>query len=336
MNGETLQRRQFLKLMAGLFLWKILPEGLAWAEDAAPALSLGAPTRSPVALTPGRENFKTIYGSESLRQQFFLFLQNVYHLYPEEPFHRAITKIASEHATDQGAYEAVLKSLPELKPTLGAFRYALPALSKQKIEMLRQATQIMNDTKGFEGYVEIGTPGRHVKSLREKLDIKGTVFLVHEAAPGFSPEDIVERGQLSRIGTYVPLADYTPITSGIPENSVELVSNFIGIHHSPLPKLEPFLHSIAKVLKPGGTFLLRDHDVNSPAMDAMVALAHDVFNAGLERPWKTNEAELRYFKSLDEIEALVTSVGFESSGSRVMQPGDPTKNALMRFTKKKA
>jgi SAM-dependent methyltransferase len=109
------------------------------------------------------------------------------------------------------------------------------------------------------------------------------------------------------------------------------VSNFIGLHHAPRAKLEAFVHSIHEVLRPGGVFVLRDHDVVDEQLDVFVALAHDVFNAGLGFDWAYNAAELRHFQALAAIETYLGARGFQRFGPRIAQPGDPTHNLLVAF-----
>jgi SAM-dependent methyltransferase len=152
---------------------------------------------------------------------------------------------------------------------------------------------------------------------------------VHDKAPTNSPVDIVERGQLRSIGVFAPLNDYAPI--GLPAASADLVSCFIGLHHMAPEKLTPFLQSIASIVRPGGYFVVRDHDVASPAMDAFVSLAHCVFNAGLKEPWSVNAAELRHFASVDDWIRRIEAAGFVHTGQRIVQEGDPSDNVLMAF-----
>jgi hypothetical protein len=64
-----------------------------------------------------------------------------------------------------------------------------------------------------------------------------------------------------------------------------------------------------------------------------VALAHDVFNAGLELPWDTNAVEIRNFISLGELERILLAEGFQKDERRLLQKGDPTRNTLMKFIK---
>ena len=151
-------------------------------------------------------------------------------------------------------------------------------------------------------------------------------------APTNSPVDVVERGGLRKIGRWVPLADYAPVTAeAIADASVDLVTCYIGLHHIAPPKLAPFLSSIARILRPGGTFIVRDHDVKTPTMFAFVSLAHTVFNAGLGLPWEINRDELRHFVSVDEWVRRLAEVGLRDRGRRLLQAHDPTDNVLVAF-----
>jgi hypothetical protein len=87
------------------------------------------------------------------------------------------------------------------------------------------------------------------------------------------------------------------------------------------------------VLKPGGAFVLRDHDVRTPEMQAFVSLAHTVFNAGLGLPWESNPGDVRLFVSVDEWSSRLAAHGLRDTGARLLQAHDPTDNTLMLFTK---
>lgn len=276
--------------------------------------------------------FKRIYENPQLRAQFQLFLTNVYNILPEVEFHRAIESASRELATDHQIYVRVQSELPQIRPLLASVRYALPALANQKREIARETAQLVGEHVRADRYVEIGTPGRYVNALRREMHIGNEVVLVNVNAPEFSLEDVAERGQLRRVGAYAALNNYEPLdATAIPMGRVDFITNYIGIHHAPRARLDAFVDSIHAALRPGGVFVLRDHDVDSVDQDTIVALAHDVFNAGLDVPWEENEQELRHFKSADEIEQYVSSRGFRRFGERVAQPGDPTKNLLFAF-----
>jgi len=135
----------------------------------------------------------------------------------------------------------------------------------------------------------------------------------------------------------VPLADYAPIAEADVANaSVDLVSCYIGLHHVDPAALDAFLASIHRILRPGGRFILRDHDVTTPAMSAFVSLAHTVFNAGLGVAWETNRAEPRHFAPVAAWVAHLARAGLHDTGLRRLQAQDPTDNVLMAFVKEEA
>jgi len=130
------------------------------------------------------------------------------------------------------------------------------------------------------------------------------------------------------------MGNYKPVTNeDVPDGSLELVTNFIGFHHAPVEARGAFISSIVKKLRPGGKLILRDHNVDSENMRCIVALAHDVFNAGLNVPWKTDAMEIRNFTSVGEIEDVLAGAGLRLAGEKLLQEGDPTQNTLMLFIK---
>jgi hypothetical protein len=83
-------------------------------------------------------------------------------------------------------------------------------------------------------------------------------------------------------------------------------------------------------------FIVRDHDVTSDELRALVSLAHTVFNAGLGETWETNQAELRFFEAGETWVRRLNEAGFDDRGHRLLQDNDPTQNALFCFEKRGA
>jgi SAM-dependent methyltransferase len=159
------------------------------------------------------------------------------------------------------------------------------------------------------------------------------IYLTNDIAPNNSVADIFERGQLSKIGKFIPLT-YQPISqSEIANDSVDLVTCHIGLHHCTPNLLDGYIKSIHRILRKGGLFIMRDHDVKTKEMATFVSLVHTVFNLGLGVTWDTDSSEYKSFKSIDEWSKIISSYGLKDSGARILQDKDPSDNTLVSFTK---
>lgn len=280
-----------------------------------------------------QSEFKAVFSDVKWSDDFYRFLQVIFHLYPEDKFHHLLAATTKEKETDEEIYKRVQQQLPAIKPFLSEFTFALPALKKQKKEMARQVLQLLGDRKKINGYLEIGSTGRYISELRHHVAVTGSIFLTNDIAPSNAPGDIFERGQLRKLGTFLPL-DYAPIkASDIPDESLDLVTCHIGLHHCPTALLDGFIQSIHRVLRKGGLFIIRDHDVKLPAMATFVSLVHTVFNLGLKVSWETDSSEFKSFKSIEEWSRIISSQGFKDLGARILQDKDPSANTLVSFIK---
>jgi SAM-dependent methyltransferase len=278
-----------------------------------------------------QSEFKAVFSDTKWSDDFYRFLQVIFHLYPEAKFHHLIATTTKEKSTDEEIYKTVQQKLKTIKPFLSEFTLALPALKKQKKEMANQVLQLLGDRRNINGYLEIGTTGRYISELRKHIKLSGPLYLTNDIAPDNSPGDIFERGQISKLGTFLPL-DYQPI-KGIADESLDLVTCHIGLHHCPHELLDGFMSSIRRVLRKGGLFIIRDHDVKTPEMATFVSLVHTVFNLGLNVSWETDHGEFKSFKPIAEWSNFITSHGFKDEGQRILQDKDPSDNTLVSFIK---
>ena len=278
--------------------------------------------------------FLTVYGNVVLRDNFYRFLQNIYHLYPEHRFHGLIVDACHHHEDDQTIYQTIVERLPSIKTFLSDLRYALPALVKQKNEMQGQTEDILQGCGEINGYLEIGSTGRYVKSLCKSLNIIGLIHLTNDVRPDMSLPELMERGSFKEVGAFFDLDNYLPIkTEQIADKSVDLVTCYIGLHHVSRERLTDYITSIHRVLRPGGHFILRDHDAGTDEMRLFCSLVHTVFNAGLGVNWEDDRAELRLFEGIDFWVEQITRLGFSDSGQRLLQDYDPSLNTLLCFTR---
>ncbi|RRB07266.1 class I SAM-dependent methyltransferase [Larkinella rosea] len=285
-------------------------------------------------MTPPTSEFHAIFDHARPRDAFYRFLQVVFHLYPEDKFHALIQEVTKSELADEPIYKTVQGRLSSIKPFLSELTYALPALKTQKREMTRQMLEVLPIDARVNGYLEIGSTGRYISDLRKHLPVSGPIFLLNDQAPSNSPADILERGQLGKIGTFVPANDFAPISpEAIPSESLDLVTCLIGLHHTRPEKLGGFLASIHRILRPGGWFILRDHDVKTPDMATFVSLVHTVFNLGLNVSWEVDQQDYKDFKPIDEWSRIICRAGFREGPKRLLQANDPSDNTLVLFTK---
>lgn len=279
-------------------------------------------------------NFKFIYANNSLKKSFYNFLVNVFHLYPTLEFHQLITEISKNKNSDKDIYIDVQNKLNDITPFFSAFTYKLPALFKQKEEMAKQSLTLLGEGSTFDGYLEIGSLGRYLDYLEENVNINGSRYYSDGKTPSYSIVDMIDRGQITLGAEYIQMTDYnTDYSKHIPSESLDLVTVYIGFHHCPIQLRNTFIGSINKVMRKGGKLILRDHDCTTDEQKVLVALAHDVFNMGTLESWEYNAEEIRNFYSLEFICKFVEDIGFKFEKQTLFQKGDPTKNALMLFTK---
>lgn len=279
-------------------------------------------------------DFHAVFDQTKPRDAFYRFLQVVFHLYPEDKFHHLIGEVTKTETSDERIYKTIQNRLPSIKPFLSELTYALPALKVQKKEMTRQMLELLPAGAQVNGYVEIGSPGRYISDLRNHLPISGPIYLINDVAPTYSPADIMERGQLTKLGTFIESHNFEPISPNeIPDESVDLITCLIGLHHTRPEQLPGFLASLRRILRPGGWFIVRDHDVKSPDMATFVSLVHTVFNLGLNITWETDQEDYKDFKPIETWSQLITKAGFTDSGKRLLQANDPSDNTLVLFTK---
>jgi uncharacterized membrane protein YhaH (DUF805 family)/SAM-dependent methyltransferase len=278
--------------------------------------------------------FKAVFSDAKWSDDFYRFLQVIFHLYPEDKFHHLISSVTREKNTDQEIYKKVQQELPKIKPFLSELTLALPALKKQKKEMSRQVLELLGNKRAINGYLEIGSTGRYISELRKHIDLTGPVFITNDIPPNNSMADIFERGQIRKLGTFFPLNDYQPIPQNvITDESVDLVTCHIGLHHCPPHLLDGYLKSMKRILRKDGLFIIRDHDVRTAKMATFISLVHTVFNLGLKVPWETDASEFKSFKSIEEWSRIISSYGLKDAGKRILQDKDPSDNTLIAFTK---
>ena len=105
-----------------------------------------------------------------------------------------------------------------------------------------------------------------------------------------------------------------------------------GLHHIPQTRLMGFLAEIYRILRPGGLFIVREHDAVDALMP-MLDLAHSVFNVVGGVSLRDERNEIRAFRPLLEWRRIVESAGFVDTMLYEVEEGDPTWDEMMAFCK---
>lgn len=289
-----------------------------------------------IAKEASSQHLVQIFSSQGLRQEFSGFLSNVLKQAESREFYKLVDNVfVTELKYDCQLYDALSKKIHTIMPSFKMVKQ-LQALSFQKKTLTKQVRRLLPNKKSVNGCLEIGTPSTYFSSLAHYVTLNGPLYAMTEKRQ-FT--DYVQSFAFNRHGLFpsykhLSLQDYDPITSEIPDKSLDLVICFIGLHHIPHNKIDSFVNSIARVLRPGGIFILRDHDAKDEKTLHMVHAAHSVFN--LMIPNLTLEEEIREYRNFQPLSYWITLLerhGLSTNSERLVQEGDPSLNTMLAFTK---
>lgn len=232
----------------------------------------------------------------------------------------------------------IYEDLINLKNSASFFtnlRRGLHVLNLQKNELVKETTELLKKVgkTEFNGFVAIGDCGRYVNGIRKNMKITGSIYVVHDNK---SLTDIVERGSLFSVGKFIKI-NYNDVKidfmKTIADESIELVTLYIGLHHFTQDNLNNFLKEVSRILKPNGIFVLRDHNATED-IKPLLCFAHTYFNALTGVDWETNINEVRNFMTVRQIRHKMEEYGFACHNFYEKQMHDPTENFLMAFVMK--
>lgn len=301
-----------------------------------------------------RHHFEKVYANATTAEAFAQFFVHVFSILPPQKFDALIHDILNEKSRaaalqnalqdlpadsspkqyhDFEVFLRIVERLPEITPAfIAKTKMAIATLNSQRQVLSLQTARLVGSNRKFDGYMEVGTKGDYVGVLKDALKIEGPIYLASFVKPTNSPQDMVQRGQIKPVGKFISIRKYAPIPDEVPDNSVDLITVYIGLHHIPAEKITPFIASLARVLRPGGKLVLRDHDTNEHN-ESYVHLAHATFNAGIGSGARVESRELRNFQPLQHWIDRLSEIGLKAGDLRLAQEGDPTDNLLISFTK---
>ena len=345
---------------------KILTEEEFWVK---------LPRRSQSDILRRINSYRNLLRSKELRDQFRdQFLVQIFNLADPDEVMQVMARAAWDPAnqSDIHIYKCIhhhfhistgeqsidVASLPRL------WR-GIQQLRKQKEELTRQTLSIVSKLgmlDKIKNYVCMGDNGKTVKQFAKELSITGKMWIVHDKVylgDTLPPIEVVlERGSIDSVAHEEIAFNYiSDIASEkldkIASESIDLVTMNQGLHHIPLEKLYGFLTEIMRTLRPGGIFIIREHDLRlipaqtlsstklgggEAGLDGktpypMLDLAHSVFNAVTGVSVKDETEEIRAFRPILEWREILENVGFVDTLVYELEDGDPTWDEMVCFRK---
>lgn len=299
---------------------------------------IAGPKEIPVVSQTRTNSYRNLLETEHGRKSLRLFLLHVFNLENERSLYAKVLRatLRPQNATDLDVYK-------ELQLVLS--KRSVP-LASSIVKNIKQVRQLWDQQKEFtdevvgivsaagyggklHDYASIGDSGKLILSLRNALGMKGQSWVIHDRE---RPGDVIERGSLFSVGTFVKI-DYSNVEDlPIRSNSVDLVTINMGLHHFRQEQLPNLLAMVRRILRPGGLFLIREHDA-IPSLIPMLDIAHSVFNVVTGVPLEDERTEIRAFRPVNEWRRLVSAHGFEDMQLYGLQATDPTIDFMITFAK---
>lgn len=280
--------------------------------------------------------FRKLVENDAIKERFTGVLTVVLQRVEAKPLFALLEEIMRYKETHAEIYQELCHRLSEIMPTrLGDFRHVLQSLSTIKADLGEQAALLLEEVKTIDGLVEIGYPGRFVDGFKQNFDVKGKVIAVYEQ-PAFT--DHIQTGSLrSAYDQFVKLDYADPDLHVVKDNSADVVTCYVGLHHFPQDKVRFFLKEIRRVLRPGGHFLLVDHDIKNVDDLVMAHGVHILFNAINGTSLQDEMKELRLFAPMTHWRKLLEEAGLAYATSapdvEMIRAGDSSRNRMVCFSK---
>ena len=287
------------------------------------------------------DSYRRLMGDPALRVQFFSgFLHKIFKVAHPDSVAKAVAKATwdPDNRTDADIYDDVREQLQQSStgPTtqLGNLWRGLRQLRAQRTELTRETGAILarlGRLGSVHDYASVGDHGKLVLAFRDTFGMRGTSYVVNDD-PGNDMRAVLERGLSQPVGQFIRIDYKDPRKIALPDGSVDLLTLNMGLHHFPQSCIAKFLSEVARVLRPGALFILREHNASTELLP-MLDLAHSIFNAVSGVSGRAERNEIRAFRPILEWRRIVEAAGFEDTMLYEMEAGDPTLDEMMCFSK---
>lgn len=166
----------------------------------------------------------------------------------------------------------------------------LPKLGNRAQDRVEHLLKVLPEGESLKVYVDLGAGDCEItQAIAEELGVeKAYAYDIHES------------------GCTGGLVEYRQIANDkidLPADSVDLVTAFVSLHH--LPFESKYLGEIKRVLRPGGLFFIREHDVRDSRMRKYLLDKHKYYDAT-----RTHMTHVHKFWSRSELRRILERAGF--------------------------
>lgn len=118
-------------------------------------------------------------------------------------------------------------------------------------------------------------------------------------------------------------------------SNIALFVDYTGLHSRTPEEASAYVAAIWRALKPGGSFVLREHDAQGPAAVALAEVSYCVNHLACGVSPEEHAKQSYRFYALETWIALIEKAGFTFNKTHppLIRKGDITQNALIRFDK---
>ncbi|MDR3441906.1 MAG: FAD-binding protein [Legionella sp.] len=283
-------------------------------------------------------HFKVIMATAESKTKFAGFLKNVLCRIDSDKFFALMEDILLYNDSHEEIYTELSTRLPEIFPdSISDLSHVLDSLAAIKTDLAEQAYALLpSNKKTINGLVEVGYPGRFVNGFKKHYKITGEIVAVYEQQ---SLTDYVQTGFPRPYDRFEKLDYSKPNLNNLADNSADVITCYVGLHHFEDDELEVFLADVRRVLRPQGHFLVVDHDVVDDEIMSMAHMAHTIFNIATGVSVEEEMNETRKFNPMQHWKELLEKhdLGYAVTGPDVplVRHGDPSRNRMVSFANKK-
>jgi hypothetical protein len=298
-------------------------------------------------------DFKEVFNNNNNKELEVQFYSNFNTLFPQldpKKFNDLVIHILNKHLSYEETYKLLQSRIGEAK--IGFFSSIKQKTLKKIFESLKsniknlshQISSLFYSRLPVDGYIEYGSPGHLIKPLKDLgFQFTGTKWSSTEDNRSTLSDRVLQGFPF--IFSYdksFPSNNFEPIPKTVKSHSIDLLICPIGLHNIPNDKnkLSAFLDSAYRVLRVGGSLIIKEPDIEpDSSMDRLANVTESVYNAIHYTSLEKEMSETRDFQKHSSWEGLLTGHGFTKidrnnlENESISSAYDPTQNNLLRFVK---